>query len=190
MAELVERQVVTQTSRIKYAKELADHPEKLARYEELTQRLSELEKEKPEDLPKAFITTDISNTAVPALLGGRHGKEIVDPAFLTLLGQPAPEIKPKEITTGRRTALADWMTQPDNPLTTRVMANRLWHYHFGKGIVPTPNDFGTLGEDPSHPALLDWLTTRFVEGGWKLKPLHRMIMMSATYRQTSRREPL
>jgi len=70
-----------------------------------------------------------------------------------------------------------------------VIVNRVWQRHFGRGIVPTPNDFGTLGEPPSHPELLDWLTRRFLEGGWKLKPLHELIMNSAAYRQTARREP-
>ena len=139
--------------------------------------------------PESFITTDISNSAVPTFLGGRNGNEIVDPAFLTLLGLPKPDIQPTATTTGRRTALANWIAEPKNPLSTRVMTNRLWHYHFGQGIVPTPNDFGTLGEDPSHPELLDWLTSRFIEGGWKLKPMHRLIMTSATYLQTAAREP-
>lgn len=189
MTELVQRQIVTQTSRINYANEFANEPEKLARYEALMVQLKELEKDKPEDLPKAFITTDISTNPVETYLGGPQGEELVDPAFLTLLGGQEPDIKPTAFSTGRRTALAEWIADPGNPLTTRVMANRIWHYHLGKGIVLTPNDFGTLGEDPSHPELLDWLSARFIAEGWKLKPLHRLIMQSATYRQTARIEP-
>ena len=92
-------------------------------------------------------------------------------------------------TSGRRSALAKWIANKENPLSTRVIVNRIWQRHFGKGIVPTPNDFGTLGEPPSHPELLDWLTMRLVENGWQLKPLHKLVMTSATYRQTTRREP-
>ncbi len=87
-----------------------------------------------------------------------------------------------------RLALAKWITDPDNPLTARVMANRIWQHHFGTGIVATPNDFGRMGTRPSNIALLDWLANRFVEGGWKMKPLHRVILLSEAYqRDTSRR---
>jgi hypothetical protein len=85
----------------------------------------------------------------------------------------------------RRRALADWIVHPDNPLTRRVIVNRLWHHHFGQGIVTTPSDFGLGGDRPSHPELLDWLSQRLLEGGWRLKPVHRLIVMSAAYRQSS-----
>ena len=84
-----------------------------------------------------------------------------------------------------RLNLANWITDPANPLTARVMVNRIWGYHFGRGLVSTPNDFGRMGARPSNPELLDWLANRFVEGGWKLKPLHRMILLSSAYRQSS-----
>jgi hypothetical protein len=84
---------------------------------------------------------------------------------------------------GRR-ELAEWLTRPDNPLTARVMVNRLWQHHFGEGIVRTPSNFGQLGERPTHPELLDWLAARFVEGGWSVKRLHRLIMLSAAYQQS------
>ncbi len=95
--------------------------------------------------------------------------------------------------TGRRTTLARWLTSPDNPLTPRVMVNRIWQYHFGKGLVATSSDFGRLGETPSHPELLDWLASRFVGKGevrsqltpWSFKSLHRLIVTSATYRQSA-----
>ena len=85
----------------------------------------------------------------------------------------------------RRLALAKWIVQADNPLTPRVLANRLWHYHFGAGIVDTPNDFGFMGGRPTHPELLDWLARRIPENGWRLKALHKLIMTSQTYRQSS-----
>jgi len=85
----------------------------------------------------------------------------------------------------RRLALANWIVQKDNPLPQRVLANRVWHYHFGTGIVNTPSDFGYMGGQPSHPELLDWLANQLLENDWKLKPLHRMIMLSQTYQQSS-----
>ena len=87
---------------------------------------------------------------------------------------------------GKRRALADWLTDRRNPRTARVMANRLWQYHFGRGIVPTPNDFGKLGEPATHPELLDWLAAELMEGGWRLKPMHRLIVLSSAYRMSSR----
>jgi hypothetical protein len=86
----------------------------------------------------------------------------------------------------RRTRLADWITDPKNPLCGRVMVNRLWHYHFGAGLVETPNDFGFNGTRPTHPQLLDWLAAELVERNWSLKELHRTIVTAATYRQSSR----
>ena len=84
-----------------------------------------------------------------------------------------------------RTQLARWLTGAQNPLTARVLANRVWQHHFGAGLVPTPNDFGLRGGRPSHPELLDWLATALVEGGWRLKPIHRMLVLSSAYAQTS-----
>ena len=85
----------------------------------------------------------------------------------------------------RRRTLANWITDPGNPLTPRVLANRLWHYHFGTGIVDTPNDFGYMGGRPTHPELLDFLAVKLLESGWRLKPMHRLVMMSETYRQSA-----
>jgi hypothetical protein len=82
--------------------------------------------------------------------------------------------------------LAQWLTDPGNPLTARVMVNRIWQYHFGTGLVATPNDFGLRGQKPSDPALLDYLASRFVASGWSVKAMHRLIVCSATYRQASR----
>jgi hypothetical protein len=88
--------------------------------------------------------------------------------------------------TGRRRALTNWLSSPDNPLTARVIVNRLWQHHFGRGIVASPSDFGVRGEPPSHPELLDWLASELIANGWRLKPLHRLMVTSAAYRQSSR----
>jgi hypothetical protein len=81
--------------------------------------------------------------------------------------------------------LAHWLTRPDHPLTSRVIANRVWQWHFGRGLCDTPSDFGLMGDEPYHPELLDWLATELVRSGWSLKHLHRLIITSATYRQRS-----
>ncbi|MFO0504517.1 MAG: DUF1549 domain-containing protein [Acidobacteriota bacterium] len=100
-----------------------------------------------------------------------------------LLAEETPELP---LATGKpRQRLAEWITDAANPLPARVMVNRIWGYHFGRGIVGTPNDFGKMGLKPTHPELLDWLANEYVRGGWRMKPLHRMLTTSATYRQGS-----
>jgi hypothetical protein len=120
------------------------------------------------------------------------GKE-VQPRFIQVLcpsavaaRPPQPKQSPSARTTGRRKVLAEWIASPRNPLTARVIVNRLWHHHFGRGIVATPSDFGKTGLPPTHPELLDWLASELVAGGWRLKRLHKLIMLSETYRQLSR----
>jgi hypothetical protein len=110
----------------------------------------------------------------------------VQPAFPSVLCSTAPTIARSEASSGRRTALANWIASADNPLTARVFVNRLWQHHFGRGIVATPNDFGKFGTAPTHPELLDWLASEFVAGGWRIKHLHRLILLSNTYRMSSR----
>lgn len=111
----------------------------------------------------------------------RLGEE-VPRRFLEILGG---ESLPADCNESGRRQLADWLTSPTNPLTARVMANRVWQYHFGRGIVPTANDFGVRGEAPTHPELLDYLATRFQENGWSVKALHREILQSRAYRLAS-----
>ncbi len=114
----------------------------------------------------------------------------VEPGVISTLQTPqdfqwtAPAMEAK--TSGRRLAFARWLTQPDHPLTARVMVNRIWMHHFGIGIVDTPDDFGVSGSPPSHPELLDWLASEFVRSGWSVKHMHRLIMTSSTWRQRSR----
>ena len=156
----------------------------------LKARLAEFDSLKPQPLPKAFVATDGGPVAPPVLLQNRRGSTVIEPAFPNIVDPAPPKIvAPSAASTGRRLALANWITQTTNPLSTRVITNRIWQHHFGTGLVSSPNDFGTLGETPSHPELLDWLTTRFVQGGWKMKDIHRLILASATYRQSARREP-
>jgi mono/diheme cytochrome c family protein len=116
----------------------------------------------------------------------------VEPGFPSVLGFPAPSIpKPEKgaRSSGRRTILANWIASKNNPLTARVFVNRLWQHHFGRGIVPTPNDFGKLGEPPTHPELLDWLADELVKGGWQVKRMHRLIMTSNAYQMSAKASP-
>ncbi len=114
------------------------------------------------------------------------------PGELSILSDPVhgPKIPVKDSalpTTGRRLAYARHLTSGKHPLVARVLVNRIWLHHFGRGIVATPGDFGSLGERPSHPELLDFLADEFMHGGWRWKPLHRLIVTSTAYRQVSRR---
>jgi hypothetical protein len=139
----------------------------------------------PADLPGAYAVSDGKPTDVPLQRSG-------DP------GRPGPVVKrgvPKFLAGSRpivispgssgRLELAHWLTAPENPLTARVMVNRIWQHHFGTGLVPTPSNFGLSGQPPSHPELLDWLTSRFIESGWSIKAMHRLIVLSQTYRLAS-----
>ena len=117
----------------------------------------------------------------------------VRPGFLSVLcgagedclATPSPNRAGE--TTGYRLALAEWLTDTKHPLTARVIVNRIWQHHFGTGIVATPDNFGSSGSPPSHPELLDWLAVDLVKHGWKVKRLHKMIMLSTVYRQSSSR---
>ena len=107
------------------------------------------------------------------------------PAVLRVGLKPYTPVSPFPDATGRRLGLARWLTQPDHPLTSRVIVNRLWMHHFGKGIVSSPSNFGRMGVAPSHPELLDWLATEFVRNGWSIKKMHRLMVTSTAYRQSS-----
>jgi hypothetical protein len=116
---------------------------------------------------------------------------VAQPGFIRIItyGDPPAELPPPNgHTSGRRRALAEWLTSPDNPLTARVIVNRVWHHHFGRGIVATLDNFGKMGEKPTHPELLDWLALHFMDHGWSIKHLHRLIMTSSAYKMASQFE--
>lgn len=117
----------------------------------------------------------------------RDPAEAVRPGALSVISEPSGDFGLAENApeAERRIRFARWLADPKNPLPARVMVNRVWHYHFGRGIVGSPNDFGSLGEAPTHPELLDWLAATFVERGWKIKELHRLILHSSTWLQAS-----
>ncbi len=135
-------------------------------------------KEKASDIPRTYI-----------LEGGvfTDRREEVQPGIFSLLDPNQAGIMPPKqgSAAGRRTALARWIASTRNPWTARVMVNRIWHHHFGKGIVASPDDFGYSGQPPTHPELLDWLAIEFMQSDWSIKRIHRLIMLSSTYRQSS-----
>ncbi|QDT36641.1 DUF1553 domain-containing protein [Stratiformator vulcanicus] len=166
------------------------------------------ERSKLEKIRKRLVDTRraLDDVEEPPLWYAGKFKLPENPQFHVFLGgnpeRKGPPVRPaslsvlSEVTDGfslngdagegeRRLALAEWIVDAKNPLTPRVLANRLWHYHFGTGIVATPSDFGYMGDRPSHPELLDWLAAEVHRHGWRLKPLHRQIMLSQTYRQAS-----
>ena len=161
-----------------------------AKYEHLKEQLAAFSSSHPGEFPVGVGMRDVSATA-PAthvLRGGswENREAEVKPGFLTMLAPGTADVKPSaHDSTGRRSALAAWLTSADNPLPARVMVNRMWHWHFGQGIVATPSDFGIMGQRPTHPELLDWLANDFIQSGWDMKRMHRQIVTSATYRQSS-----
>lgn len=152
-------------------------------------KLAEFDHLKPKPLLTAYAVSETGPKGRdPIVKTRRDGEVATKPGFLSILDLKdavIPAAKADAKTSGRRTVLADWFTKADNPLTTRVIVNRLWSWHFGRGIAGTPSDFGRLGEAPTHPELLDWLTVQFLKGGWKMKPIHKMIVMSSMYRQSA-----
>jgi len=166
--------------------------EEKRRWQELKAELDTFAHLHPGKLPLGSAMTDIGNAAPRTHLLAKgvfdQQREEVQPGFLQILAPKPLEVTPPSHlkSTGRRTALAKLLTEPQNPLTARVMVNRIWHYHFGKGIVGTTSDFGLKGDRPTHPPLLDWLASEFIQSGWSIKHLHRLIMASSTYQQSSK----
>jgi hypothetical protein len=165
-------------------------------YQELQAELKKHDRQKPQPLPVAMGLQDSSKVPRTFLLRrgelNNPGDEVLPgfPVILSADHRAAPAvIKKQTSSSGRRTALANWITSPDNPLTARVLVNRLWQHHFGRGIVATANDFGFRGERPTHPELLDWLATEFVASGWSIKHVHRLMLLSATYQQAVAANP-
>jgi mono/diheme cytochrome c family protein len=173
---------------------LNEDPSLKPAYDELAKKISELKKQK-RTFTTALAATDsgVEAPTTNVLLQGDYlqPRGAVEPGFLSVFDPNPAAVKPiaGASSTGRRTALANWIASKDNPLTARVMVNRIWQGHFGRGIVATANDFGYPGDRPTHPELLDWLARDFIEHGWSIKHVHRRIVLSATYRQSSIEEP-
>jgi hypothetical protein len=161
-------------------------------YQNLTRRQEQLVDNRPSGRAKVLcVTEDVSSIQPTHILtrGSPHalGAEVTA-GFPEVLSPPEVQIpEPAEgsQTSGRRSVLAAWVASPDNPLTARVMVNRIWQHHFGRGIVRSASDFGFQGTRPTHPLLLDWLASQFVQNGWSIKYMHRLIMSSAVYQMSS-----
>ena len=226
--KLLAEQVITLRARAEDVQELLTEADK-EEVAKLKTEIAELEKQMPEDLPRAMGISDGDYRFAPdgrgdeklpgkgdredfgvtegsflpvagkpfvppkafLLPGGdyRTKGEEVQPGFLTVLarGDEPTQIPPSSgrVSSGRRRALAEWIASEDHPLTARVMVNRTWHFHFGRGIVTTPSNFGRTGQPPVYPKLLDWLTTEFVRSGWSIKAMHRSIMNTEAYQMAS-----
>lgn len=144
----------------------------------------------PDPLPTAKVLgheSSVPTTYVLAHGDHRRRGERVEPGFPAAIGagRGRPALQAETFPPKRRAALAEWLASPDNPLVARVMVNRVWQHHFGAGIVRTPNDYGRHGDRPTHPDLLDWLAVEFAARGWSLKQMHKLIMLSSTYRTSS-----
>jgi hypothetical protein len=160
----------------------------LAQLQAETKKLESDLKELPEPRRVFAIATEMYPPMIRVQRRGYpedEGEEAVPGAFAWAKHAPANFGDNTLPESQRRLALADWIIHPDNPLTRRVLANRLWHHHFGQGLVNTPSDFGYGGDRPSHPELLDWLANEITRSAWSLKQLHKTIMLSTTYRQGS-----
>jgi hypothetical protein len=164
-------------------------------YSDRVRQLAELERKPPAVLAQALCVSEGSRTPPDTFVlvrgNPRSRGDKVEPGFPSVLTTKAPVFPPPNpnvATSGRRKVLADWIASPDNPLTARVMVNRLWQHHFGRGIVRSSNDFGYRGTPPTHPELLDWLASEFVARGWSLKALHKLMVMSNAYQMSSNRQ--
>jgi hypothetical protein len=196
IAALVEKQVYGRTADVSKALKGAEKDQ----FDALKAKLADLAKEKPVDPPRAMAMTDLPEPPPMKLLKRgdwrKPGAELT-PGFVGVITPKDPDVKPVNGSVGRRTALAQWVASSENPLTARVIVNRLWQHHFGYGIVRTASDFGIAGDRPTHPELLNWLACELVNpnravGGteppasWSLKHVHRLIVTSAAYRQGTR----
>jgi hypothetical protein len=184
---------------IQVEKTLANIPESLpsrfsaqdkARHDELRKQIAELEKLKPQPYPTAMSIAENGPKPEPNhfLHRGSQKGSVVQPGVITVASQgewPFPAAPEEAKTSHRRKHFALWATSPENPLTARVFVNRIWQHHFGEGLARTPNNFGRMGERPTHPELLDWLAVEFMENGWRSKPLHKLILMSEAYQMAS-----
>ncbi|HWB04851.1 MAG TPA: DUF1549 domain-containing protein [Verrucomicrobiales bacterium] len=179
--ELAWRQVTYEWNRLDTRIKGSDKEKLVA----LRKQLAQFDHLKPPSLTPAQVAQDAGVLAPAVLIPKREKEGAVEAGFPTILDPAPAAVQPLTVSTGRRSALAKWIASPANPLTARVAVNRVWQQHFGRGLSSTTSDFGTLGEKPSHPALLNWLARRFMAEGWRFKSLHRLILTSAAWRQGS-----
>jgi hypothetical protein len=177
------------SKQIKYEeKDLSNRMDKEIReqWTSLRKEMESVDVPPPPELPSAMGVCDLASGVPTMVIPGDRTNTAVEPGFLSILDAAPAQLADNESAQGRRTVLAAWIAARDNPLTSRVAVNRLWQHHFGLGIVATPGDFGRQGDRPTHAELLDWLAHEFTgPAAWHSKPLHRMMVTSAAYRQSS-----
>jgi len=184
LAAMVEKQVVTRTGDVSKSLKGAEKD----RYDALKAKWLEALKEKPADPPRAQAMTDLPAPPPTNLLkrgDWRKPANELAPGFISVITPKDADTRPRNGSSGRRAALAEWVASKDNPLTARVIVNRLWQQHFGYGIVRTSSDFGVAGDKPTHSELLNWLAHDLVAHGSSLKHTHRLIVTSSAYRQSA-----
>ena len=167
--------------------------QELSEYKATELGIKELDESRPEKYPTARTVSEDDREPLPSYFlhrgdPGSKGSRM-NPGVLTVAARAEPQFSDAPAaakTSWQRKHFADWIASPDNPLTARVMVNRIWQHHFGEGIVRTPSNFGKTGDRPSHPELLDWLAVEFVESGWSIKHMHRLMLTSEAYRMASR----
>ncbi len=176
---------------IKDEEVLKRYPEMATKHASLGEAIKKMEAEKPQPLPQIAAVIEVNVEPPPhhLLKRGNYGDEtkVVEPGVPAVLCDPGNlyQIEKTSSTkqnSGRRLAFARWLTSPSHPVFARLTVNRLWQHHFGTGLVATPDNFGVTGAKPTHPELLDWLAVEFIQSGWGVKAMHRLIVNSATYR--------
>ena len=186
MAYLLKRQYFEEgISGTRSKKQLGD--ERFARREAILKRLDELGSN-PYSPPDLMSIRDASGEIRPTRLPGRSNGREFSPGAPEVFGGTSLDCQPPRdggVSSGRRMALAEWLVSEENPIAARVLVNRLWQYHFGTGLVDSPNDFGELGNPPSHPRLLDYLSQRLIDSEWNIQSVQREIVLSETYRQAT-----
>lgn len=191
IVQMLEAQLQATPAEMSKAMKQADRE----RWEQMTTKLKDYDKLKPQAPATAMAMSEFGREAPPTHLLRRGEWKLksyeVLPGFLSAFDDREAEVKPPAHgqSSGRRTALAQWLTNPEHPLTARVMVNRLWQQHFVRGIVGTSGDLGVQGDRPTHPELLDWLAREFIAKGWSVKAMHRLMVTSTAYRQSSRPSP-
>ena len=178
LADLVDRQILFDESR----GTISDEDKK--RIAELEKQILEVAGKEPSKLPAAITVVDLGTQPQVIHLGADFQRKTVVAGGISILDTSPFPLQPSDNSTGQRTALATWIASPQNPLTARVIVNRIWQHHFGAGLIETSSDFGSLGGRPSHPELLDWLASEFIANGWSIKWLHRQILSSATWQMS------
>ena len=185
IAHLAHLQTLEEWNKLDFAKTLKG--EQKEKWESLQAQLKEFDSLKPKKPLSVLAAGNISTSAPPTVIPSKSPTvEPIEPASFEVFGASSLDSwQGAGAPVGRRTALAHWINSPENPLPHRVIVNRIWQYHFGTGLVENASDFGRLGVPPTHPELLDWLATWFIENGRSFKQLHRLILMSSAYRQAS-----